>query len=66
MQVARRAIAKASGTRWSLHCPRAMVLRAGARLVISARGMTLALASAVTPYWAVFWPRIIALHWPDP
>lgn len=64
--VARRAMARASGTGWSLRRLRERVLRAWARLVISARRMTLALASAAAPYWAVLWPQLVALHWPDP
>jgi len=42
------------------------VLRAGARLLISGRRMTLALSSAAAPFWSVLWPRIRALHWADP
>ena len=39
---------------------------AGARLVISGRRMTLALSSAAAPFWAVLWPRLMALQWADP
>jgi hypothetical protein len=66
MHVARRAMARATGTGWSLRRLRERVLRAGARLVISGRRMTLALASAAAPFWAALWPRLMALHWPDP
>ena len=66
MHIARRAMAQATGTGWSLRRLRERVLRAGARLVISARRMTLALSSAAAPFWAVLWPRLMALHWADP
>ena len=66
MHIARRAMAKATGTGWSLRRLRERVLRAGARLLISARRMTLALSSAAAPFWSVLWPRIRALHWADP
>jgi hypothetical protein len=66
MHVARRAMARATGTGWSLRRLRERVLRAGARLVISGRRMTLALASAAAPFWAALWPRLMALQWSDP
>lgn len=66
MHVARRAMAEATGTGWSLRRLRERVLRAGARLVISARRMTLALSSAAAPFWAALWPRLMALQWADP
>jgi hypothetical protein len=66
MHVARRAMARATGTGWSLRRLRERVLRAGARLVISGRRMTLALASAAAPFWAALWPRLMALQWADP
>ena len=66
MHIARRAMAQATGTGWSLRRLRERVLRAGARLVISARRMTLAISSAAAPSWAVLWPRLMALHWADP
>lgn len=66
MHIARRALTKATGTGWSLRRLRERVLRAGARLVISGRRMTLALSSAAAPFWSVLWPRITALHWADP
>jgi hypothetical protein len=66
MHVARRAMARATGTGWSLRRLRERVLRAGAKLVISGRRMTLALASAAAPFWAALWPRLMALQWPDP
>ena len=66
MHIARRAMAKATGTGWSLRRLRERVLRAGARLVISGRRMTLALSSAAAPFWSVLWPPLMALHWADP
>jgi Transposase DDE domain group 1 len=66
MHVARRAMARATGTGWSLRRLRERVLRAGARLTISGRRMTLALSSATAPFWAALWPRLMALHWADP
>ena len=66
MHIARRAMAQATGTGWSLRRLRERVLRAGARLVISGRRMVLALSSAAAPFWAVLWPRLMALHWADP
>lgn len=66
MHIARRTMAKATGTGWSLRRLRERVLRAGARLVISGRRMTLALSSAAAPFWSVLWPRLMALHWADP
>jgi len=53
MPIARRAMAKATGTGWSLRRLRERVLRAAARLVISGRRMTLALSSAAAPFRAV-------------
>jgi len=66
MHIARRAMAKATGTGWSLRRLRERVLRAGARLVVSGRRMTLAISSAAAPFWSMLWPRILALHWTDP
>ena len=66
MHVARRAMAEATGTGWSLRRLRERVLRAGARVVISGRRMTLALSSAAAPFWAVLWPKLMALHWAGP
>jgi hypothetical protein len=66
MHIARRAMARATGTGWSLRRLRERVLRAGARLTVSARRMTLALSSAAAPFWAAIWPQITALHWADP
>lgn len=66
MHIARRAMAKATGTGCSLRRLRERVLRAGARLVISGRRMTLQLSSAAAPFWSVLWPRLMALHWADP
>jgi hypothetical protein len=66
MHIARRVLAKATGTGWSLRRLRERVLRAGARLVISGRRMTLALSSAAAPFWSMLWPGIMALHWADP
>jgi hypothetical protein len=66
MHIARRTMAKATGTGWSLRRLRERVLRAGARLTVSARRMTLALSTAAAPFWAAIWPQITALHWADP
>lgn len=64
MHVARRAMAKATGTGWSLRRLRERVLRAGARLTVSGRRMTMILSDAAAPFWAAIWPRITSLHWP--
>lgn len=66
MHIARRAMVRATGTGWSLRRLRERVLRAGARLTVSARRMTLALSAVAAPFWAAIWPQIIALHWADP
>lgn len=66
MHIARRAMAQATGTGWSLRRLRERVLRAGARLVVSGRRMTLALSPATAPFWSALWPRLMALHWADP
>ncbi|MFN7610002.1 MAG: transposase, partial [bacterium] len=66
MHIARPAMAKATGTGWSLRRLRERVLRAGARLTVSGRRMTLALSAAAAPFWSALWPRLMALHWADP
>lgn len=66
MHVARRAMARATGSAWSLRRLRERVLRGGGRLVISARRMTLILAEAVAPFWAVLWPQIQTLRGASP
>ena len=66
MHIARRAMAHATGTGWSLRRLRERVLRAGARLILSGRRMTLALSSAAASFWALLWPRITTLHWAGP
>ena len=66
MHIARRAMAKPTGTSWGLRRLRERVLRPGARMVISGRRMTLALSSAAAPFWAMLWPRLMALQWADP
>lgn len=63
MHVARRAMARATGTGWSLRRLRERVLRAGARLIISARRMTLTLSTAAAGFWATLWPEIAGLQW---
>ena len=63
MHIARRTMARATGTGWSLRRLRERVLRAGARLTISARRMTLTLSSAAARYWAILWPAITRLQW---
>jgi len=62
MHIARRAMARATGTGWSLRRLRERVLRAGARLVLSGRRMTLALSGSAAPFWALLWPRIDRIH----
>ncbi len=66
MHVARRAMARATGSAWSLRRLRERVLRGGGRLVISARRMTLILAEAVAPFWAAIWPQIQTLRGASP
>ena len=66
MHVARRAMARATGSPWSLRRLRERVLRGGGRLIISARRMTLILAEAVAPFWAVLWPQIQTLRGASP
>jgi len=66
MHVARRAMARATKTPWSLRRLRERVLRSGARLVISARRMTLILAEAAAPFWAAIWPQIQMLRGAGP
>ena len=66
MHVARRAMARKTKTSWSLRRLRERVLRAGARLVISARRMTLILAEAAAPFWAAVWPEIQMLRGASP
>lgn len=66
MHVGRRAMARATGSAWSLRRLRERVLRGGARLVISARRMTLILADAAAPFWAAIWPQIQTLRGAGP
>lgn len=66
MHIARRAMARATGTGWSLRRLRERVLRAGARLTLSGRRMTLVLSSAAAPFWALLWAHITTLHWAGP
>jgi hypothetical protein len=66
MHVARRAMTRTTKTPWSLRRLRERVLRAGARLVISARRMTLILAEAAAPFWAAVWPQIQMLRGASP
>lgn len=66
MHITRRILTKTTRTGWSLRRLRERVLRAGARLVISGRRMTLALSSAAAPFWSALWPPLMALHWADP
>lgn len=63
MHIARRAMARATNTGWSLRRLRERVLRAGARLIISARRMTLTLSTAAAGFWAILWPEIMTLQW---
>jgi hypothetical protein len=66
MHVARRAMVRATGTACSLRRLRERVLRGGARLVISARRMTLIVAEAIAPFWAAVWPQIQLLRGASP
>ena len=66
MHIARRAMARSTGTGWSLRRLRERVLRAGARLILSARRMTLALSGSAAPFWSLLWPRITRMHWAGP
>jgi len=66
MHIARRAMARVTGTGWSLRRLRERVLRAGARIILSARRVTLALSSSAAPFWALLWPRITRMHWAGP
>jgi hypothetical protein len=66
MHIARRAMARATGTGWSLRRLRERVLRVGARIVLSGRRMTLALSSSAAPFWSLLWPRIDRMHWAGP
>jgi len=66
MHIARRAMARATGTGWSLRRLRERVLRTGARIILSARRMTLALSSSAAPFWSLLWPRINRMHWAGP
>jgi hypothetical protein len=63
MHIARRAMTRATGTGWSLRRLRERVLRAGARIVLSGRRMTLAISSSAAPFWSLLWPRITRMHW---
>lgn len=42
---------------------RARASRTGARLIISARRMTLTFSTAAAGFWAILWPEIMALEW---
>lgn len=63
MHIARRAMARATNTGWSLRRLRERVLHAGARLIISARRTTLPLSTAAAGFWAILWPEIMTLQW---
>ena len=41
---------------------RERVLRAGARLIISARRMILTLSTVVAGFWTILWPEVTALQ----
>lgn len=56
-------MARATNTGWSLRRLRERVLSAGGRLIISARRMTLTLSTAAARFWAILWPKIMALQW---
>ena len=66
MHVACRAMARATGSAWSLRHLQEHVLRGGARLVISARRAIIILAGTVAPFWAAIWPQIQVLRCASP
>ena len=66
MHIARRAMTRATGTGWSLRRLRERVLRAGARIILAARRVTLALSSSAAPFWSLLWPRVTRMHWAGP
>jgi len=66
MHIARHVMVRATGTGWSLRRLRERVLRAGARIILSARRVTLALSSSAAPFWSLLWPRITRMHWAGP
>ena len=66
MHAARSAVARATGSAWSLRRLRERLLRGGARLVTSARRATLILAGAVAPFRAAIWPQIQMLRGASP
>ena len=62
MHIARRAMARATGTGWSLRRLRERVLRASARILLSGRRMTIVLSSSGAPVWSLLWPGIVRMH----
>lgn len=56
----------ATGDGWSLRRFRERVLRAPARVVVSARRVTMVIAEAFARYWQLFWPCLERLQYADP
>ena len=65
MHIARRALATATGTGWSLRRLRKNLLRAVARLLISGHRKMTAQSAAAAWFWSVLWLRPMALGWTD-
>ena len=66
MHGARRAMTRAPGTACSLRRLQERLPRGGARLVISARRMTLIVEEAIAPFWAAIWPQVEMLGGASP
>ena len=56
----------ATGDGWSLRRFRERVLRAPARVVVSARRVTMVIGEAFARYWQLFWPCLERLRYADP
>lgn len=56
----------ATGEGWSLRRFRERVLRAPARVVVSARRVTMVIAETFARYWQLFWPCLERLRYADP
>ena len=63
VHIARRAMARATGTGRSLRRPRQRVLRAGARPIVSVRRRTLTPSTAAAGFRASPWPESASLQW---
>jgi hypothetical protein len=57
---------RATGDGWSLRRFRERVLRAPARVVVSARRVTMVIAETFARYWQLFWPCLERLRYADP